>query len=118
MEPHVVRGVQSAETMRAYLPRLVASSSLMLLVAAAVSACGDDGSGTTGDEDNLTSFGVRTELAKSGALVLRSDLPALVSDCVALAGSTQDCADGDKDGLTDRWEKIVLERLRPLMRFD
>jgi hypothetical protein len=57
----------------------------------------------------------RTELVE-GALALRCNLPRLVVDCMAIADAP--CDDADADGLTDAWEDLALDGLRPLRRFD
>lgn len=57
----------------------------------------------------------RTELA-DGTIVLRTNVPARVSGCDAAPGAP--CEDRDADGLVDRWEGLVLERLRPLVQLD
>jgi hypothetical protein len=59
---------------------------------------------------------VHTERSSGGGLILRSTLPAVLTDCQKVAGAT--CTDADHDGLTDGWESLVLDRLRPLVRFD
>ena len=61
---------------------------------------------------------VSTSLAAPGALALTTNLPALFSDCQSAPFEGTPCADLDQDGLTDAWEDIVLDRLRPLLRFD
>lgn len=58
---------------------------------------------------------VHTELV-DGALGLRCNLPAALGACLELAGAP--CEDADGDGLTDRWEEIAIDRLRPMRRFD
>ena len=53
----------------------------------------------------------RTELTEDGRLALRAEGPARVLDCPG-------CSDRDGDGLVDVWESLVLDRFRPLLRFD
>ncbi len=52
-----------------------------------------------------------TELTEDGHLVLHTETPVWVDDC-------DDCLDRDGDGLFDGWEALVLDRFRPLLRFD
>jgi hypothetical protein len=59
---------------------------------------------------------VHTEVDPAAGLVLRTNLPAMMSDCAAAVGAP--CADLDQDGLTDGWEDVVLDRLRPIQRLD
>jgi len=61
---------------------------------------------------------VQTELTSEHHFVLRTNLPAHVTDCDASALEGLDCADLDADGLVDQWEDALLDRLRPLQRFD
>lgn len=51
-----------------------------------------------------------------GVLALECNLPAALAACLELAGAP--CEDADGDGLTDAWEDLALERLRPLRRLD
>lgn len=76
----------------------------------------DDGS-TGVDTDTGTGFEleVHTELV-DGALALRCNLPRALAECRAVPGAP--CEDVDGDGLTDAWEDVALERLRPLRRLD
>jgi hypothetical protein len=59
---------------------------------------------------------VHTLLTDDGRLALSCNLPPAVDDCAAIEGAP--CDDADGDGLADAWEDAVLERLRPLRRFD
>ncbi len=52
-----------------------------------------------------------TELTADGRLALRTEAPAFSADC-------PECVDRDEDGLDDAWEALVLDKLRPLLRFD
>ncbi len=54
---------------------------------------------------------IRTELTEEGQLALRSPGPTWTDDC-------DGCEDRDADGLVDAWEALVLDRFRPLLRFD
>jgi hypothetical protein len=75
---------------------------------------GDAGGGGSGRE----TYSVHTELSGNGSIMLETDLPALAGDCIAEKRPTFQCEDLDRDGLADAWEAVVLDRLRPLMRFD
>lgn len=44
------------------------------------------------------------------------NLPPAVTDCAAVAAGL--CEDADADGLTDLWEDLLLEVMRPVRRFD
>ena len=57
-----------------------------------------------------------TEFARPQQLALACNLPRALADCQQLAGAP--CADVDLDGLTDAWEDLALDLLRPLRRFD
>jgi hypothetical protein len=61
---------------------------------------------------------VSTSLDAAGSLALTTNLPALTPDCQSAPFEGTPCADLDQDGLTDAWEDIVLDRFRPLLRFD
>lgn len=77
---------------------------------------GEDGSSSTSSADTGGfTLDCGTELVR-GALALRCNLPRLVADCVAIADAP--CDDVDGDGLTDAWEDLALDRLRPVRRFD
>jgi L-ascorbate metabolism protein UlaG (beta-lactamase superfamily) len=52
------------------------------------------------------------------AVALRTTLPADVDDCLALSDPNAPCGDADADGLVDAWEDLVLDLLRPTIRFD
>lgn len=56
-----------------------------------------------------------TEL-KAQRLAFVCDLPGALAECEALAGAV--CADVDEDGLTDAWEDLLLDAVRPLRRMD
>jgi hypothetical protein len=70
--------------------------------------------------DLPVSFGAGTDTAggatelntQTNALALRTSLAAQVSSCAS------SCADVDQDGLVDAWEDLVLNRFRPVQRFD
>lgn len=79
---------------------------------------------TSADSEATTAMGgtgggfeldVHTELV-DGALALRCNLPSALALCLELDGAP--CEDADGDGLTDLWEEIVLDRLRPMRRLD
>ena len=57
-----------------------------------------------------------TEFARPQQLALACNLPRTLAECQQLAGAP--CADVDLDGLTDAWEDLALDLLRPLRRFD
>lgn len=59
---------------------------------------------------------VATRVA-DGALELATDLPRAIADCLIEYPAAL-CADDDRDGLTDEWEDLVLDRLRPFVRID
>ena len=59
-----------------------------------------------------------TSLDAAGALALTTNLPALSADCQSAPFDGTPCADLDEDGLADAWEDLVLDRFRPLLRFD
>lgn len=59
---------------------------------------------------------VHTELTDDGRLALRCNLPPRVEDCALIDGAP--CEDLDADGLSDTWEDVALERLRPVRRLD
>ncbi len=75
---------------------------------------GDTASGTAGDTGS--SFELTAAVEAAGyAVALRTNLPADLASCELLGA---DCADVDLDGLVDAWEDLVLDRLRPSLRFD
>jgi hypothetical protein len=76
----------------------------------------DPGGGEGGGETSAFALEVHTELGDDGALMLRTNLPSLIDECLQLDGPI--CEDLDSDGLTDGWEDVVLDRLRPLVRLD
>jgi hypothetical protein len=57
-----------------------------------------------------------TSLA-GGALELTTSLPRAAADCAAELSAAL-CADRDRDGLTDEWEDLALDRFRPFVRID
>lgn len=93
----------------------------------ALAGCGDDAPAgddvadpdASADSDAAGAFvlEVHTELT-GDALTLRTNLPARDAGCGGLAAAGAPCGDVDLDGLTDAWEDIALDRLRPLLRFD
>ena len=97
------------------------------LTAIALAGCGDAGAAgddvrdpdasTTGDGGAAFVLEVHTAL-EGGVLMLRTNLPARDVACAALSASGAPCGDVDLDGLTDAWEDVALDRLRPLLRFD
>jgi hypothetical protein len=70
---------------------------------------------TTSDDTGDFAIDCHTALV-DGALALECNLPAALAACLELAGAP--CEDADGDGLTDAWEDLALERLRPLRRLD
>ncbi|MBK8257410.1 MAG: hypothetical protein IPK82_32675 [Polyangiaceae bacterium] len=61
---------------------------------------------------------VHTALAPGGGLELTTNLPAHQEGCLAVPFEGVPCGDLDQDGLTDAWEDVVIDRLRPLLRLD
>ncbi len=59
-----------------------------------------------------------TVITDEGRLALQSNLPWSMAECVALPELDVPCEDADADELVDAWEDVVLDRLRPLRRFD
>jgi hypothetical protein len=76
--------------------------------------------GSSDASEPLTPFAltVSTELGEGNALVLRTNLPRERGACEALPHTDTPCADEDEDGLVDAWEDLLLDRLRPTLRFD
>lgn len=72
---------------------------------------GNGGTGGSGFAPN-----VLTEVEPGGALALITNQPRTIDDCPAVPAAP--CDDLDQDGLTDAWEEIALERLRPIVRLD
>lgn len=75
--------------------------------------------GTSGAQDSSGGdfvLEVHTELTDQGRLALRCNLPPALPQCQAIAGAP--CDDLDDDGVVDAWEDAVIDRLRPLRRFD
>lgn len=83
-----------------------------------------DSTATTGDPPDPTTGAepfeheLHTLVTDEGRLALHSNLPPRVDDCLALPAALPPCEDLDADGLVDAWEDAVLDRLRPLRRFD
>jgi hypothetical protein len=75
---------------------------------------------TSGTDSSAAPFvhELRTLLTDDGRLALHSNLPPAVAACLALPAADPPCDDLDADGLVDAWEDVVLDRLRPLRRFD
>lgn len=69
-----------------------------------------------GPDGAETAYRVETTVTADG-FELVTDLPGEVKDCLADRGADL-CADGDLDGLVDRWEDVLLDRLRPFVRID
>ena len=96
------------------------------LLAIGLAACAGSGA-APGDDDDIDAdaaiavdpdarpftLDAHTELV-DGALALLTNLPPHAADCPA--GGP--CGDLDADGLTDAWEDLVLDRMRPVQRFD
>jgi hypothetical protein len=111
----------------------VASSSGSSTAGPGTSRTSDDagtGDGTTADATTLADDATdetssvpfehvfHTLLTGDGRLALHSNLPPAVDACAALPAADPPCDDVDADGLVDAWEDVVLDRLRPLRRFD
>jgi hypothetical protein len=65
----------------------------------------------------VADFALEAATEVSGDTVaLRTNLPAAPADCLEVEGAP--CDDADGDGLVDAWEDLVLDRLRPSIRFD
>jgi hypothetical protein len=77
----------------------------------------DADSSTSASTDDTSGFELdcHTEL-DAGTIAFRCNLPRLVDECTAIADAP--CDDVDGDALTDAWEDLALDRLRPLRRFD
>jgi len=88
---------------RPRLPVLWLRASGLCASAFACSASASDGFSGDGKNDTVL---------EGGRLVFRSDLAMQVDQC------DTDCADVDGDGLVDAWEDQLLERMRPVVRFD
>jgi hypothetical protein len=92
-----------------------------------VAGCGGAPGGGGGDaaaaidaEIDAPAFALRATVTRAGTgpLTLATNLPARATACAALPEVGAPCADVDGDGLTDAWEDLALDRLRPLLRFD
>ena len=59
-----------------------------------------------------------TSLEPDNGLALTTNLPAKVADCNSAPYFGTPCEDLDQDGLADAWEDLVIDRFRPLLRFD
>ena len=53
-----------------------------------------------------------------GGLSFFSNLPRYQSDCIQSTAINTPCGDEDQDGLTDAWEVLILESMRPVLRLD
>ncbi len=76
------------------------------------------GGGSSGESSGGESFVIDcfTQLVPGQGLALTCNLPRTIDACAALANAP--CDDLDQDGLTDAWEDLVLDRLRPIQRLD
>src|SRR4051812_12412262 len=81
----------------------------------AVGCGGMVGAGDAYRVDGISSQATLERPAGQG-LVLRTSLPASVEQCRQLGGTS--CTDDDYDGLTDEWEGLALDLLRPIVRLD
>lgn len=72
-------------------------------------------SGTSGGSEPFV-LDCHTEFTRAQRLALACNLPMSLAACQRLGDAP--CADVDLDGLTDAWEDLALELLRPLRRFD
>jgi hypothetical protein len=59
-----------------------------------------------------------TELNAQNGLILHTNIPARVQDCLSVNEAQVPCQDNDLDGLSDAWEDVVLNRFHPIRRFD
>ncbi|MGE0550749.1 MAG: hypothetical protein AB7O24_11060 [Kofleriaceae bacterium] len=59
-----------------------------------------------------------TSLVPGPGLALRTNLPARDLECRELPVRDAPCGDVDGDLLTDAWEDLVLDRMRPMLRLD
>jgi len=58
------------------------------------------------------------ELARvGGRLRFSSSIPRIAAACVAQLADTELCRDADEDGLSDAWEDLLVDRLRPFVRY-
>lgn len=73
--------------------------------------------GTSAAPDPFT-LACHAEFARPQRLALACNLPRSFDACRELGADGAPCADVDLDGLTDAWEDLALELLRPLRRFD
>ncbi|NUP07013.1 MAG: hypothetical protein HOW73_13245 [Polyangiaceae bacterium] len=90
------------------------------------SATTDDATTTVGGAPTTSSGGAggeasfelqaHTETDASPGLILRVNLPHDVASCRAIEGAP--CEDLDADSIPDAWEAVLLDRLRPIQRFD
>lgn len=82
----------------------------------------DAGTGSAGEATGATTGGepfvldCHTEFTAEQRLALACNLPMSLIACQRLADAP--CADVDLDGLTDAWEDVALDLLRPLRRLD
>lgn len=96
------------------------------LAAALVIACGggDGAPDATAPPDDAPvdappfALTVTVSRGAGGGMAVTTNLPARVAACRALAVTDPPCADRDGDGLVDAWEDLILDRLRPMVRFD
>lgn len=73
-------------------------------------------SGTTGNP--VFTLEVHTQVTPEKSLALTTNLPAAVDACLAAPFEGTPCDDLDQDGLADAWEEVIIDRFRPLLRFD
>jgi hypothetical protein len=73
--------------------------------------------GGSGGSSGGSALDAHTEL-DGPVLVLHCNLPREVGECAESGPPGVPCADDDGDGLTDRWEELIIDRFRPLVRFD
>jgi hypothetical protein len=76
------------------------------------------GSTATGSVDPPFVLEAHTSVTPEHGLALTTNLPATTADCGAAPFEGTPCEDLDQDGLADAWEDLVIERYRPLLRFD
>lgn len=75
-------------------------------------------SSSTGTTPDPFALDCHTAFARPQQLALVCNLPMTLAACRQLDALDVPCADVDRDGLTDAWEDLALDLLRPLRRLD